>query len=277
MNSTFHRFFTAGVLSVWGCVLLAICLTGRISAYLHPNYQTFPLVAGSLLVLFAVLVLIAPPAANAHGDQRSSGWNVLSSLILVAPLLLAFANTSDSFSASTVANKVYVQDFDQLPGSQRPPTGQIAGQVEVPLPDDGTSGTQSSAATTDEQYLLPKTPQGQVRAHVVDFLYATQLPEIRQQLENKTIEVIGQLMPAKTNNSNGNRYVVLRMMMTCCAADAQPIALAIEPQNKPELPDMTWVKVTGTAAFPVEGGKRTPVIQNAAFEQTEPPEDAYLY
>ena len=277
MTSTFHRFLTAGVLMLWGTILLTIYFTGRICAYLHPNFQPFALVAGCLLVCFASLVLIAPASANAHSGARSSVWSVLTSLILVAPLLLAFSNTLDSFGASTVANRVYVQDLAQLPSAQLPASGQPSGTVEVPLPDDGSNTAKSTNTAQDDKYLLPKNKQGQVQAQIVDFLYAAQLPEIRDQLEGKPVEVIGQLMPAKTNNPKGNRLVVVRMMMTCCAADAQPIALPIEPQQKPELPEMTWVRVTGKAAFPIEGGHRKPLIQNAAIEKIDAPQDPYLY
>jgi len=152
-----------------------------------------------------------------------------------------------------------------------------SGPIEGALPNDGSQTAQSANTAQDDKYLLPKNKLGQVQAQVVDFLYAAQLPEIRDQLENKPVEVIGQLMPAKTNNPKGNRFVVIRMMMTCCAADAQPIALPIEPQQKPDLPDMTWVRVTGKAAFPIEGGQRKPLIQNAALEKIDAPEDPYLY
>ena len=277
MTSLFHRFLTAGVLTLWGGVLLTIYFTGRICAYLHPNFQPFALVAGCFLICFAFLVLIAPASANSHATGRSSVWSVITSLILVAPLLLAFANTLDSFGANTVANRVYVQDLAQLPGAQLPAAGQSSGIVEAPLPDDGSNTAQSTYTAQDDKYVLPKSKQGRVRAHVVDFLYAAQLPEVRNQLENKPVEVIGQLMPAKTNNPKGNRFVVIRLMMTCCAADAQPIALPIEPQQKPDLPDMTWVKVTGKAVFPIEGGQRKPLIQNAVLEKIDAPEDPYLY
>ena len=276
MTSTFHRFLTAGVLAVWGSVLLTIYFTGRICAYLHPNFQPFALVAGCLLVCFAFLVLIAPPAANAHAGIRSSVWSVITSLILVAPLLLAFANTLDSFGASTVANKVYVQDLAQLPSAQLPAAASPSGTIEGALPAD-SSTPQPANTAQDDKFLLPKNKQGQVRAEVVDFLYAAQLPEIREQIENKPVEVIGQLMPAKTDNPEGNRCMIVRMMMTCCAADAQPIAIPIEPQQKPDLADMTWIKVTGKAVFPVIGGQRKPLIQNAVLEKIEPPAEPYLY
>lgn len=275
MTSVFHRFLTAGVLAVWGTVLLTIFFTGRICAYLHPTFQPLALVAGCALVGFAFLVLIAPETANVHGSAaRSSVGSVLASLILVVPLLLAFSTTSDSFGASAVANRIYVQDLAQLPGARLPAAAQSSSPVEPALPDDGSP---SAKANQDDQFSLPKNKLGQIQAQVVDFLYATQLPEVRVELENKPVEVVGQLMPAKTNNPKGNRYVLIRMLMTCCAADAQPVALPIEPQRKPDLPDMTWVKVTGKAGFPVEGGQHKPLIQDAVIEKIDPPGEPFLY
>ncbi len=275
MTSLFHRLLTAAVLAVWGLVLLTICFTGRISAYLHPNFQPLALVAGCMLVCLALLVLIAPAGGAAHGS-RSSVRGIITSLILVAPLLLAFANTRDSFGAGTVANRLYVENLAQLPGAPLPAPASTKGPIEGPLPDGG-SNDQSAYLAADDRFKLPRNEAGRVRAEVIDFLYASQLPEVREQLENQPVEIIGQLMPAKTNNPKGNRLVVIRMMMSCCAADAQPVALPIEPQQMPDLPDMTWVKVTGKAAFPIEGGQFKPVIQNVVLERIDPPAEPFLY
>jgi uncharacterized repeat protein (TIGR03943 family) len=276
MKSVLRRALTAGVLALWGAVLLAIYFTGRICAYLHPTFQPFALAAGCLLVVFAILVLFAPVVGNAHAVARSSLWTVISSLILLAPLLLAFANTLDSFGASTVANRVYVQDLAQLPSVQPPTTASQPGNIKGALPGDNST-PQTGSPSPEDKFLLPKSKQGLVSAEVVDFLYAAQLPEVRAQLEDKGVEVIGQLMPAKTNNPKGNRFVVVRLMMTCCAADAQPIAIPIEPVQKPDLPEMTWVRVTGKAAFPLEGGQRKPIIQSASLEKIDPPLEPYIY
>ena len=276
MSSTFHRYLTAGVLAVWGAVLLTIYFTGRIGAYLHPSFRPFALVAGFVLVAFAILMLVAPESASAHGGgARSTVRGVLASLFLVGPLLLAFYNSADSMDATAVANRNYVQDIAQLPGARSSAAAQPA-PVEPALPDNGSTAPPAKAAQADP-YSLPVNQKGQVQAQLVDFLYAVQLPEIRSQLENKQVAVIGQLMPAKTNNPKGDRFVIIRMMMSCCAADAQPVALPIEPQQKPGFPEMTWVKVVGTASFPVVGGKRMPLIQNACLEKIPTPDDPYLY
>ena len=276
MNSLIYRYLTAGVLAVWGSVLLAIFFTGRIGAYLHPTFRPFAMAAGFTLVVFAILMLFAPTTGASHGTGvRSTVRGVLTSLLLVGSLLLAFYNSSDSMDATAVANRNYVQDISQLPGPQLSGVAQSA-PAEAVLPGEGGKSQEAKAAEADP-YSLPKNKQGQVRAQLVDFLYAVQLPEMRSQLENKQVEVIGQLMPAKTNNPKGDRFVIIRMMMSCCAADAQPIALPLEPLEKPSLSEMTWVKVTGTASFPVVGGKRTPLIQNAALEKIPTPDEPYLY
>jgi len=45
----------------------------------------------------------------------------------------------------------------------------------------------------------------------------------------------------------------------------------------PEVPEMTWVKVTGKATFPIERGRRVSVVKAEKVEKTDPPEEAMLY
>ena len=281
MTSTSHRYLTSAVLAVWGAVLLSIYFTGRIGAYLHPTFRPFALAAGFTLAAFAVLMLVAPATGVVHGGApRSTVRSLLASLLLVGPLLLAFYNSADSMDATAISNRNYVQDIAQIPGAQ-PTVAAPSTPVETALPGEDQKNqpknTQPSPAAQEDQYALPKNKEGQVQAQVVDFLYAVQLPEIRSQLEGKQVAVLGQLLPAKKNNPKGDRFVIIRMIMSCCAADAQPIAIPVSFQQKPEITEMTWVKVVGTAAFPVVGGKKTPLIENALFEKIDPPAEPYLY
>jgi len=69
----------------------------------------------------------------------------------------------------------------------------------------------------------------------------------------------------------------VRMFMTCCAADARPVATLVEAVTMPAFPEMTWVKITGTPSFPVEKGRRVSVLQAEKVEKTEPPPEAMIY
>jgi uncharacterized membrane protein YcgQ (UPF0703/DUF1980 family) len=84
-------------------------------------------------------------------------------------------------------------------------------------------------------------------------------------------------MPDASNNASGKRFKAVRMFMTCCAADARPVATLFEIETKPELPEMTWIKVTGTATFPIENGRRIAVLKAERVEKCEPPAESMLY
>ena len=80
-------------------------------------------------------------------------------------------------------------------------------------------------------------------------------------------------MPDKTSTAASTRFKAVRMFMTCCAADARPVAT----DKLPDFPEMTWVKVAAKAEFPVENGRRISVLKALKVEKTAPPEDSILY
>jgi uncharacterized membrane protein YcgQ (UPF0703/DUF1980 family) len=67
------------------------------------------------------------------------------------------------------------------------------------------------------------------------------------------------------------------MFMTCCAADARPVACLIQWQGAAELPEMSWVKIIGKATFPLENGKRISLVEATSVEATKPPEESMLF
>ena len=112
---------------------------------------------------------------------------------------------------------------------------------------------------------------------MLDLLYAAQDPTLRKDFEGKKVVLIGQLMPDTSKGAGENRFKAVRMFMTCCAADARPVATIVEGAAKPELPEMTWIKITGPATFPIENGRRTAVLKADKVEKTEPPAESMLY
>jgi uncharacterized membrane protein YcgQ (UPF0703/DUF1980 family) len=112
---------------------------------------------------------------------------------------------------------------------------------------------------------------------VLDLLYAAQDNTLRKDFEDKTVVLTGQFMPDKTSGDATKRFKAVRMFMTCCAADARPVATLVEADKAPDLPEMTWVKITAKAQFPVENGRRISVLKAEKVEKTAPPEETMLY
>ena len=76
-------------------------------------------------------------------------------------------------------------------------------------------------------------------AEVLDLLYAAQDINLRKDFEGKTVQLIGQLMPDTADNAKGSRFKAVRMFMTCCAADARPVAALVESNQAPNIPEMS--------------------------------------
>lgn len=124
---------------------------------------------------------------------------------------------------------------------------------------------------------LTRTPEGLIVAEVLDLLYAAQDTVLRGDFEGKSVQLIGQFLPDKTSTNSGKRFKAVRMFMTCCAADARPVATLVEPEQMPDIPEMTWVKITATSTFPIENGRRISVLKATKVEKTEPPDESMLF
>lgn len=275
MNRTASRFCSSGVLMVWGVVLLYFQFSGRIASYLHPAFHLYVAISGGVLVfLSAVLILTFPKTQDGdhccedhdHSGVPFSG-GIASLLILVLPLLAATKISQSSFGATAVHNRGVVSDIAELPGYSP------AFEPALPNPD----GSIGEATLMDPSLYLRKNDSGQILAELIDLVYAAGDNDLRADFENQDVELVGQFLPARTGNSSGNRFRLVRMFVMCCAADARPVGIAIQDNQTLNFPEMTWVKVRGKATFPVEGGRRTPLVIAESVTETEPPRESFVY
>lgn len=271
MSEVIHRFSRAGILMLWGTVLCYFYFSGRIVAYLHPGFHWLTITAGVVLVLMAFLMLVLPLdsvdlSLGGCAPERPvpTALRLLGGFVLVVPLIVATGVSPSQFGATTVLNRGYISSASQLPF--------VVNMPDEPLP--GEAFGDMGGGVLD---YLTRNEAGQIRTEAVDLLYAAEEPSLRRDFEGQGVELIGQFMPARANNAAGNRFNLVRLFMLCCAADAQPLAVLVQPEAFEKLPDMTWVRVTGRAVFPTEGGTRIPLVENAHVEQTAAPPDIFVY
>lgn len=276
MNKTASRFCSSGVLMLWGMVLLYFQLSGRIASYLHPAFHLYVGISGAVLVILSVALVITFPkeqhncdlGCNDHNhDSGPFSGGIASLLILLVPLLAATKISQSGFGATAVKNRGVVSDISDLPG--------YSPAFESALPNhDGTIG---ESTMLDPSLYLKKNESGQILAEVVDLVYAAGDEDLLKDFENQEVELVGQFLPARTGNPEGDRFRLVRMFVMCCAADARPVALAVEQNDANSFPEMTWVKVRGKATFPVEGGRRSPLVVAESVTETEPPRESFVY
>lgn len=315
MTNIFSRWLPGATLAAWSSILLYFYGTGRISAFLHPSFRGYVLIAGLVLAAMALVFLFVPSAAEcctdnacAHPLSRNNTGKWLTFVVLIIPLYVAGFTAQDGFSKSTILNRGVVMDAAALPPSAKAasaiPSPESAGAVaqpssadvsssitppSLPLPTNGSStepapqlatapaAAADASATPKIDDYLERTKEGYIVTEVLDLLYAAQDSNLRRDFDGKTVQLLGQFMPDTSSEGKNHRFKAVRTFMTCCAADARPVATLVEVDKLPTSPEMTWVKIIGTATFPVENGRRIAVLKATKVEVSEPPKETMLF
>ncbi len=306
---TLSRGLSALTLVAWGVLMLYFYLSGRLAEYLVPAYRPMVAVAGIVMLLLAVSMvwtnrtglrglmsdgLASEDRFEAASAPRVRAAQVLAFLTLVVPIWAAVGVSADHFSASTVLNRGIVSDPSKLPGkpsaamvsaaSQASQAGQVPPPIaqnaapanyEPPLPGATPIPSDSAPGALDASQYLKKTADGNVIAEVTDLLFAADDDSMRPLFDKRKVEMIGQFMPA--DKGGPDRFQIVRMFMVCCAADARPIAVAVEAKSAPKLAEMAWARVVGTVDFPVEDGHRLPIVHADSVKACDPPAELMLY
>ena len=284
MNKLFSRWLPCATLAAWSSVLLYFYFSGRIASFLIPTFRPYVLIAGVVLGAMAAMFLFQSANAQCcsadecgHPLSRLAAGKVLTFLILLLPISVSAFFSPDAFGKAAIENRGIITDASAL--GVAPTREAVSQPVESPLPSNSESTPPAPAAQPEPSPgdYLQRTPEGHIVAEVLDLLYAAQDTTLRGDFEGKTVELVGQLMPDKTTGAGGKRFKAVRMFMTCCAADARPVATLVEVETLPEFPEMTWIKITGTATFPTENGRRTAVLKATKVEKSGPPEESMLY
>lgn len=244
-SSWAHRTLAPLTLFLWGAILTYFYCSHRLTALLHPDFH-LPVLATGLLLLGAsacVLFQAQEPEEETcgcnHGAHSPGGMSMgrwLVFLVLLGPMTAAAWISPDHYSQVLVQNR----------GTNAPlPAG-------MPPPASPQPGLDALAV------------------EVGDLLMAAQTAAGRETYAGKRVELTGQVCPL------GQKQIELvRMLMLCCAADAQVLSVRVEGSS--DMPSMQWAKVTGQVRFDEKGGREVPVITAEKVLPMPQPENPYVY
>ena len=74
-----------------------------------------------------------------------------------------------------------------------------------------------------------------------------------------------------------NQFLVGRIGVTCCVADAVAIGVVVSWPDAEELPDNAWVQVTGDVQSTTLNNKTMPLIEATGVTRTEAPDQPYVF
>jgi len=241
-----------------------------------------------------------------HEDNTITG-NATMLLVMVVPVLMAASFTQDKFvSLASVTNKGMVQDPNAVKGRMKegfgsantspssveeprqvkevgnggePDMAAMADGSGNPVPEENTTSQDEWEYTLEDlEKVVDRSEEGNLMLTVDQLFYTTGDEELQHVLDGQPVETIGQVIPEDGYNPNGQRLRLFTLMVTCCAADAQPISLPVQfSQEAPEYKEMDWVKISGTMIYPMENGRKQAVLQVEKMEPTEEPMDYFMF
>ncbi|MGF1655738.1 MAG: hypothetical protein ACFCU3_02035 [Verrucomicrobiales bacterium] len=299
-----HRIISASAILVWAGVFAYFFLADRLPAFLAVGFRPLVPVTAVILLLLAIGLLLLPNAEMCrdpdcgHRLERFSLGQILSLIFFIGPILVAAVSAPDGYSATTVTNRL----TDASPSmflSRLGGGGQSAWDDHLPLPTPEGWADETGVSTEDLQQgmldaqqpdpnvffdpqgYLEKDEQGNLVVEITDLYIAAGDRRLRQNLEASTLRITGQFLQQTTAGrgpATTPQPKLVRLLVSCCAADAMPIPVDLLGEGVTQnLDDMDWVEAYGKLTFVEQGGERVPALQVERIEKVQAPRELFLY
>lgn len=234
-----RRALRAGILVAWGGFFVWLWVSGEMSRYLGPRtYWVVPFGAAALglAALLHVLTMLADSP-----QPRPSATELIGTTMLIAPLLAVLMVPNAELGSLASARKSSSSDVSSAAAGLAPEDASI---VEDPMFRDIVYAEESS------RY-----------ARVTGLVDGTE------------VDLVG-FVDDESNGPAGT-FALTRFYVSCCAADAIPFSVAVDPGDaKQAVPDADeWARVAGVLE---ERDGRLVVVADT-LEKVSEPEEPYLY
>jgi uncharacterized repeat protein (TIGR03943 family) len=248
------RCLAPAVFHAWTFALLYLLGGRRYTAFLRPEFGPFLALA---LVIAATFMLATATRETLEGSAHSSAPRALG---LLAPILF-LAAVPDAALDGTAFSKRFVG-----PGSMKTDRRGPAGRSSVEPAE--TAGTPPATAGAESPAAAPRPDPTSADLYTAPGLY-----------QGRKVTVIGRIRRDKQLKDHFGSVdtVVYRFLFTCCAADALPLAIALEPETAVSFENDQWVRAEGTFELRQLGDDRVPVVGGAVIRPEKAPADPYLY
>jgi putative membrane protein len=242
------------VFATWTVFLIYLLASRRYTAFLRPEF-------GLLLALAHFIAMGFMLAAMIRSKTTGMGVSgVLRALVLLIPILYSMV-MPDTMLGNMAFKKRYVGPTNlsmaRHDQSALPPQGLEKRSDSLSPAIENKSNEQDAPQerTILELFLNPKLYQGQ-RVVVTGMILRDE-----------------QLKP----HFGGRNTAVYRFLINCCAADALPLAIAVDSDQAEAFVNDQWVQVNGIFELRQINGKPVPLVENAVLTPVETPSVPYLF
>ncbi|MDR1535159.1 MAG: TIGR03943 family protein [Planctomycetota bacterium] len=235
----FGRWHKFTVCLVWLLAILGLLSGGRFEMFLIPEFFHVLWPAAVILILFTCSRIGEPPSGGIVLREAAGA------LLLLLPLY-GIWRAEGMVLESDAFNTRFIGGLS---------TGEGDGPAAGTPPGTGFSNQPVSEVPMDKIFENPYLYAGR-RLAVVGMLTT----------DNRQVaELMGRNCP-----------VLFRFAMTCCAADAIPLALVVDLPESASLEENAWARVTGKFAIRRIQGQKIPILEEPELRPVKRPERPYL-
>ncbi len=267
-SATLNQVISSLATIAWGVVPVYLYASGIIVKYLAESFHLIALIGGLAMVVLGLFNLIHANRKVGCGhdhshehDHEHSGHDhdhheqnpVAALCLMIFPVLLCTGFTKHEYSKEALRWKgLYKQRTLR-------------------------SLYSNYNAEFTREYLekrTPKTADGNFLVQLTELYWSAGDDKIMKVYEGLPVQLEGRLIEEDPDlNHNGDRRRLYRVVMTCCAADAQVLGVPLQfEESLPDLPDKTWITARGTVAFEIIGDQHFAYLKGCRVEATKPPD-----
>jgi uncharacterized repeat protein (TIGR03943 family) len=250
----FKRWLHPVVFAIWTGFLIYLLASQRYVAFLRPEFGILLAVAHFIAMGFMLAAMIRPKTTKMDVPA------ILRTLVLIVPVLYSMA-IPDTMLGSQAFKKRFIGTDNGAINRKTPSMLSSQGsekKSDVAAPQEELEGNREERPqerTILEIFLNPNLYKGQ-RVIVTGMILHDE-----------------QLKP----HFGGRDTAVYRFLMTCCAADALPLAIALDSDKTDSFTNDQWVQVDGTFDLQQINDRPVPIISNPQIKPVEAPPVPYLF
>jgi uncharacterized repeat protein (TIGR03943 family) len=251
----FQRWLDPLVFAIWTIFLIYLLISQRYIAFLRPEFGVLLTLAHFIAMAFMLTAMVR---SKKSGIDTSA---VLRSMVLLVPVLYSLI-----MSDAMLGNQAFKKRFT---GNS---SGSIGKQQEESL--KSSQGAQSRPDRwSPDQTINSMQPDGPLKLTILQLMLNPKLFIGQRVIVTGMIMRDAELKP----HFGGLDTAIYRFMVSCCAADALPLAIALDADPSAVFAQDQWVQVEGIFKLQQMDGKPYPVVSKPQIRLVEAPSIPYLF
>jgi uncharacterized repeat protein (TIGR03943 family) len=242
------------VFGLWIFALVYLLIGQRYTAFLRAEFGLLLVIA----LLVAVGFMVATMAVSRNRNINFSG--VARAGVLLLPILYLMSMSNTTLGVYSFKNR-FIGPGSLSMGRKGKPDLKVQTTEESPGPLQKEEGEAPAPQEWPQECTILELLNDPTR------------------YQGRRVSVTGMILrDEKLKRHLGEiDTIVYRFLINCCAADALPLAVAVEPEQAVAIDNGQWVQVEGTLQFVEIKSQSEPVLKKATITPTKPPGNPFLF